>query len=57
MQNVDLCATSTRLVVGPDVTVERLVSVDVPVHAEHAAPAGLVARRAPLFVVVIGATK
>ena len=35
--------------------VERLVAVDVPVHAEHAAPAGLVVRAAVL--VVIGATR
>ena len=38
--------------VGPDVAVERLVAVDVPVHAEHAAPPGPLVR-----VVVIGATE
>ena len=45
-------ANQTRLVVGPDVAVERLVAVDVPVHAEHAAPPGPLVR-----VVVIGATR
>ena len=42
--------------IGPDVTVQRLVAVDVPVHAEHAAPAGLVVRAA-IVVVFVGATK
>ena len=37
-------------------TVQRLVAVDVPVHAEHAAPAGLVVRAA-IVVVFVGATK
>lgn len=49
-----MTADRTCLVPRPHVAVERLIAVDVPVHAEHAAPARLVVRAA---VVVIGAKK